>query len=122
MQTLTLKDQILAAIKAHGEWKFRLRSAINTGKSEWTPHDIQPDNRCVFGQWLHGREIPAEAKNACYFKAIELHANFHRLASKILDMALKGQKEEALKMIEGEYAQLSNDLKQTLMHWVRETS
>jgi hypothetical protein len=70
---MDLKEQIKAAIGAHGLWKGRLTNAIDTGKSDWTVADVQSDYNCAFGKWLHG--LGAESNCAKCTTCKELHAN-----------------------------------------------
>ncbi|MET1255541.1 CZB domain-containing protein [Aliikangiella maris] len=48
-------DEISKAIAAHGQWKQKLRTAIDTGECESTPERVKQDNNCSFGKWLHER-------------------------------------------------------------------
>ena len=51
---MSLKDEISAAIGAHGSWKTRIRTAIESGTSEFSPLNVAADNKCAFGKWLYG--------------------------------------------------------------------
>jgi len=45
------------AIGAHAMWKMRLANAIASGKSEFVPERIEPDNLCDFGKWLYDLSV-----------------------------------------------------------------
>ena len=42
---MALDDEITKAIGAHGVWKMRLRSAIDSGKADADPVEVGKDNR-----------------------------------------------------------------------------
>lgn len=113
-------DEIQKAIGAHGMWKVRLRSAINTGTSEWTVPQVKVDNQCEFGKWLHS--LPDhEKKSGKWGEIREMHARFHEEAAKILDCALTGKKEAASKGLEvsSEFSKLSSSLTGAMMSWLK---
>ena len=89
-----------AAIYAHKMWFLRLRNAIDKGESDFKPEIVKTDNRCEFGKWLYG-DFPQEFKAGSTYGEIKiLHAKFHVEASKILELALKGDKKAAAKMLD----------------------
>jgi hypothetical protein len=106
------------AIAGHAKWKFRLRQAIDTGQSEWTPDGIRPDNRCEFGQWLLALPLP-ERQGEHGRKIRELHAAFHREAAEVLEHALAGRKEQAgaLMAAGGPFAVASSKLTIAMTAW-----
>jgi hypothetical protein len=104
-------EQITKALTAHGAWKHRLNQAIAAGTSEFTVVQTQADNRCDFGRWLYS--LPADLRSTNLAINIQrLHAAFHAEAARILDLALRGQKQEALKALEssGAYSHTSGQL------------
>lgn len=116
---MSIKEEIDNAIAAHGQWKHKLRKAIDTGESESTPERVKQDNNCAFGKWLHVR-IDASAKaSAHYPKAVSLHAEFHKIAGHVLDLALKGEKDQASSLISlgSEFSKLSAQLTKELKTW-----
>jgi len=111
-------EQIDKALKAHGSWKMRLNSAIANGTSEFTTDQAQADNRCEFGKWLYS--LPPEIRATEEARTTQtLHAQFHGEAARILDLALKGRKDEATKALgPGEkYASLSGKLALGMRRW-----
>lgn len=116
-------EAINNAIGAHAEWKQRLRQAIDTGKSEWSVEKVNPDNLCVFGKWLYS--LPESDRQGENWKAVrELHAAFHKEAAQVLDLALRGIKDDAKKRMafESAYAKISAKLTWEMMEWKKKYS
>lgn len=114
-------NEIDKAISAHGMWKQRLKSAIETGNSEFNVNKVTLDNLCDFGKWLY--TLDSNIRLTESWNSIQkLHAEFHKIAANILDLALKGKKEEASKGIAlgSEYAAISGKLTTAMMKWKRE--
>ncbi len=114
---MNVKDQINAAIAAHGQWKARLRTAIEKGSSEFTVEKVTPDNNCEFGRWLYGD--PGLKKSPSYEKVRQMHAEFHREVARILALAVTGKKAQAMEAISiGQpFAQLSARLTSAMVDW-----
>ncbi len=112
-------SELNKAIKNHSVWKVRLKDAVDTGKSEFTPSQVRDNNMCAFGQWLNS--LPLSEKSLEEYKNISaLHAEFHATAAKVLQMALDGRKEEAhtaLTDIRGDFMYTSAKLTNALMDW-----
>lgn len=112
------KESIDNALNAHSKWKTRLLDAIKEKKSEFKVEEVQKDNACEFGKWLYS--LPeADRKVAIELNITELHANFHKEASSILELALKGNKNEAMKKMEfgGDYGKITGKLVVALTKW-----
>ena len=92
-----MTDQISAAITSHVSWKNRLKSAIDTGKSEWPPDFVAPCNNCEFGKWLDA--MPATQQTEHYRFIHDIHAQFHQEAAEVLGLALKGERDAAERRI-----------------------
>lgn len=45
-------EEVQNAIRAHGAWKLRLKTAIATGSSSLKVDDVARDDCCDFGKWL----------------------------------------------------------------------
>ena len=117
---MSLQEEITKAIGAHGMWKNRLHSAIETGKSEFTVDHVSHDNNCDFGRWLYGSSIPPTSKlKPDYDACRRLHADFHREAAGVLKLALSGQKDKALSAMDrnGKFAEVSANLTTAMMKW-----
>ncbi len=117
---MSLKDEITAAVGAHGLWKGRLRDAIRTGKSDVAPQDVRGDHQCKFGQWLHGASIPGSVKtSAGYAECLGLHQKFHVAAAHVLELALAGKRADAEAALgeAGDFAALSRKLTEAMVRW-----
>lgn len=116
---LELFDEIGKAIAAHGQWKVKLRDAIDTGVCESTPDRVKQDCNCSFGKWLHHR-LDINAKGSEYYnEVVKLHADFHEQAGAILELALNGQKDEANELMKmgGEFLSCSAKLTREMKSW-----
>lgn len=117
-KTMTTIDEINKAIGAHGLWKMRLRSAIDTGKSDFSVANVRPDNLCEFGKWLYA--LPAADKNSEQFKKVkDLHAQFHEEAAAVIALAVGGKKHEAEMAIApgGTFTKISSKLTAAMIAW-----
>ena len=116
---MTRQEAIKKAVGAHGQWKARLQSAIETGKSDFTVESVTVDNNCEFGKWLYGDPKLKAETPAPFDKVRQLHADFHREVAKILALALKGNKAEALKAMghNTNFARMSSSLTLEMMNW-----
>ncbi|MEE9335230.1 MAG: CZB domain-containing protein [Granulosicoccaceae bacterium] len=113
------EDEIGKAISAHGQWKQKLRGAIDTGSSDTTPEKVRQDCNCAFGKWLY-EHMPADQKSTSYYKEVrELHAKFHVEAGSILGLAVVGKKNEANELMKmgGNFSKLSSQLTKKLQEW-----
>jgi len=70
------------AIQAHGEWKLKLRMAIQKSEKLDVPA-ISADNKCALGQWLHGEAKMKFGALKSYGDCVQKHAAFHREAAKV---------------------------------------
>jgi methyl-accepting chemotaxis protein len=106
------------ALTAHGLWKKRLNDAIATGQSEFIPAIVKTDNACAFGTWLYSLN-PSETKGVDFEIIKKLHANFHKTAGSILELAISGKKEQAKAgmSLGSEFHMLSNSLEKKLRDW-----
>jgi hypothetical protein len=97
-----------------------LKSAIETGKSEFSPDQVHKDDACDFGRWLHGPGMTAAKGTPDYETCRRLHADFHKAASDVLRLGVTGKKAEAQKAM-GEtsrYATVSAELTRAMMKWL----
>jgi methyl-accepting chemotaxis protein len=115
---MSFADEITKAIGAHGMWKNRLRSAIDSGKADANPADVAKDNVCPFGQWLYGPAMPAAIRSGMDYATVRrLHAEFHKCASKVLECVAVADKPKAESIMSGDYARISADLTAAMMKW-----
>ena len=116
---MSTHDEIHKAIGAHGQWKQKLRTAIVTGESESTPAKVKLDNNCSFGKWLHQRVDPTVRSAPIYAKVVDLHAQFHREAGAILELAVNGRPDEANDRMKlgSKFSGVSSQLISTMKEW-----
>jgi len=113
-------ENITKAISAHGQWKQRLATAIASGTSDFDPEVVKLPDRCEFGKWLYGSDISPEAKGSDYYhKALDLHAQFHVEAGKVLSLALRGDRAQAETLMApgSQFDSLSTTLTELLNEW-----
>lgn len=114
------KAEIDKAIGAHGMWKSRLRQAVDTGKFDTPVETVRADDQCAFGKWLYGPTLTNTDKASPLYKTVhELHAEFHKMAARVAEHALAGNKgaAESLLSSSGEYALISAKLTQAMVNW-----
>lgn len=116
---MNVHEEIDKAISAHGQWKVKLRNAIDTGECESTPEKVKMDNNCSFGKWLHYRLDDSYKNGPLYQEIVELHANFHKEAGAILALALKGSKDEANELLKlgSKFSAYSANLTKKMKEW-----
>jgi len=109
------------AIVAHGQWKMRLKRAIDTGSSEFVPATVSKDDQCDLGRWLHTSATAEEKSSPHYAPTVQAHKQFHTVAGGVLGKALSGKKDEALASMApgGDFARASIDVMQKLQAWKR---
>ncbi len=106
------------AIATHAKWKFRLREAIRTGKSEWTVEKVRPDDQCEFGKWLNS--LPLSDRMMKEWREVKaLHTQFHLAAAGVLESALAGRGTEATAAMApgGTFADVSTRLVKIISDW-----
>jgi hypothetical protein len=117
------KENLTNAISAHAQWKARLNASIESGTSDFDPEIVQLPNKCEFGKWLYGDTLSDDIKESEYYKkAVDLHAQFHTEAAKVLSLALAGNKDEATKHMDAgsHFANLSSELTNTIESWIEQ--
>ena len=111
-----MKEKIKKAISAHGAWRDRLSAAIATGKLETPLPNVKADNLCEFGKWLYGEGATLSGSDR-YARIKDLHAQFHKAAGDVAELALSGKKSEAGAAMAGEYAAVSSKLTKEMTDW-----
>lgn len=86
------------AIKAHSDWKMKLRGAIQA-HTEMDVATIARDDCCALGKWLHGEAQSRFPGLKSYKECVNLHANFHKQASQVAVNINQGHYEQAAKML-----------------------
>ena len=110
--------EIINAIGAHGNWKQRLRRAIESGNIDFTFDKLKIDTECDFGKWLHSLSLD-EKKSSHWSNIQQLHAKFHIEAARLLELAIQGKKKEAMDgmAIGSDFARLSCGLTMAMVKW-----
>ena len=112
------------AIGAHGMWKTRLKMAIDTGKVDTPIDTIRTDNQCAFGKWLYGTTLsPTDKSSPSYQSVKTLHAEFHKTAATVAELASSGKKAEAEKLMSftGAFTLVSGKLTAAMMEWKKKS-
>lgn len=78
------------AIKAHSAWKMKLSTYLKKPDGSLKASDIQADNKCSLGQWIHG-EGEKWSFLPEYSKLKTEHAKFHKAAAQVINKADSGQ-------------------------------
>ena len=116
-----MKEAIKKAVAAHSMWKARLRTAIQSGKTDVPVATIKMDNQCEFGKWLHSSASTIEAKHMNRYKVVkDLHAQFHKMAGQVAELAVEGNRNDAEQLLDGEYASASVKLTKEMMDWQKD--
>jgi len=106
---INLKD----AIKAHADWRNKLRTAIL--KQETLDADtIGRDDCCNLGKWLHGHGASQFGGRPAFTQLVGAHKSFHREAGQVARHVNEGQYEQADRMLanEASYGRASNAVRQ----------
>jgi len=103
---------------AYSQEKRGFIKAISTQQADVDPEIIKQDDLCQFGKWLN--ELPQEDKQSEQFITVKaLHADFHKAAGEIMELAASGKRDEALRMIEGsdQFSNITGRLTLALRLW-----
>lgn len=110
---LTMSDfDFNAALKAHAEWKTKLRDAI-ANKETLDEHKIAKDDVCPLGAWLHDKDTTNNfAHLSNYRECKKMHTNFHKEAAKIAKEINNKNYDKAQQMLAtgSEYSSISTDI------------
>ncbi len=119
MDKAELENQITQAIRAHGEWKLKLGSAVRTGVLPKPARDIACDDQCGFGKWLYRiKADPEIARSTGFQNVLSTHAAFHREAGRIAGLVEQGEKEAAQRALDaGDFKLLSANLANNMGVW-----
>ena len=120
---MTIHQQIVKSIGAHGLWKASLQRVIDNGTSDVSVAVARQDNQCDFGKWLYGPEMPEAVKRSAHYdQCRRLHQQFHLEAAKVLTFALANKKAEAARAMEthSDFATCSGNLTKAMMDWDKE--
>ncbi len=114
--------EIRDAVQVHAAWKQRLNTAIRTGQSDLSVAVVCRDDQCRLGRWLYSLDEPMQASHRwqCVRRK---HADFHRHAARVLELALSGDTSaaRAATSYSSGFAQTSARLMADLIEWQKET-
>lgn len=118
---MSINQEIAKAFGAHGQWKARIKQAIESGQCEHDPEVVSRDDRCAFGKWLHGDSLTdGDRSSSDYRTVLGRHAEFHQAAGKALIKVLSGDRGGAQHdLTEGDFAKAANSLSKAMVEWQR---
>jgi hypothetical protein len=91
------------AIKAHADWRSKLRSAAMHGE-QVDADSICRDDQCPLGKWLHGSGQGKFGGKPSFVELVGAHREFHDEAGKVARSINNGAGAEAEKMLESDTA------------------
>ena len=86
------------AIKAHADWRSKLRQAAQKG-TQMDVATIGRDDCCELGKWLHGPGQSKCGSKPSFVSLISAHQGFHKEAAKVAQTINQGSSEAAEKML-----------------------
>lgn len=111
-------SDIEKAIDAHAHWVSFIRKAVVERKLGVDLESIRADNRCEFGKWLHGAQWLEDGPvKEAYWAVRELHAEFHKVSARVVELALSGKIFHAYTLLYGEYLTMSGRLVIAMRVW-----
>jgi methyl-accepting chemotaxis protein len=87
-----------SAIRAHRDWKVKLRQAI-AEHGRLDAETICRDDHCPLGRWLHGEGGRRWSSRPSFSTLLGKHAEFHRTAGDVARRINGGQYEQAERLI-----------------------
>ncbi len=90
-----------AAIKAHQQWRIKLRNAILKDE-KLDVATIRRDDCCAVGQWIYGAGGRQWGNLPLFSTLVDQHKTFHLECGKVAELVNAGQKEEANALLMGE--------------------
>ncbi len=107
------------AIRAHVQWKMRLRMQLDGRGEKISRDEVARDNACELGRWIYG-EGKIYLDDPAYVALRDAHARFHEAAAQILELAETGRRQRAEASLEtGEYSKCSTAVVAAIMQMRR---
>lgn len=104
------------AVVAHSAWKTKLRNYLGKPDKSLNPSDIERDDACELGKWIHseGRQRGADP---AFLELRQAHANFHKAAASLVRRANAGERvdQEAALGAHSPFASASAEVIQLIM-------
>ena len=106
------------AIGNHALWMSHLRDAILEARPTFDLEGVRSENQCEFGKWLHGPRLSVEDRASSFYHDVaRLHADFHQLAARVVELAVSGKTLDAYELLYGEYITMSGRLAIAMRAW-----
>ncbi len=111
-----------AAAMAHGEWKGKLRAAIEK-RAQLDVNTISRDDQCALGKWMYGDASGPYKRYASFDRCKGNHAEFHRACGKVALQINKGNYAQAEQMLSSssEFGQASSTVIRSIEDLKRES-
>jgi hypothetical protein len=111
------------AIAAHSAWKTKLKDYLRKPDHSLKPADVEVDNKCPLGQWIHGEGAQWIAKPSYATLKME-HAKFHKAAAAVVRKADSGQSvtEEVALGAKSEFTAASGAVVSAIMHMKKDVN
>ncbi len=88
-----------SAIKAHADWRSKLRLAAQTNE-QLDASTISRDDCCELGKWLHGAGASKYGNRSTFVELVNAHKQFHQEAGKVAASINAGDTAHAQQMLE----------------------
>lgn len=104
------------AIRAHSDWKIKLSNYLRNPDGSLKSVDVEPDNKCPLGQWIHGEGAKYSALSE-YETLKSEHAKFHKEAATVIRKADSGENvsEEVALGADSNFANASSSVVSAIM-------
>lgn len=100
-----------SAIQAHKTWRQCFVNAINNNRTERLDSaEAGRSDCCALGQWIIGAGNQAYGHLAEYRELMRVHAKFHIVASAVLKAYNEGKRDEAFRILQGDFQRLSDQV------------
>ncbi len=78
------------AIRAHADWRLKLSSYVARPNGTLNPAELQRDDHCSLGRWIHGDGL-AHAAVPEFAELQAVHARLHEAAAELVKRADAGE-------------------------------
>jgi hypothetical protein len=110
----------LDALNAHVMWKLRLQRYLDgTSEEKLDPEHICKDDQCILGKWIYSN-MDRYVKSPVFMDVRGKHAEFHRIAAKIVSLINTNRKGEAETLLRGDYSKHSQRLQALIRSMARD--
>lgn len=109
-EILSEEINLLTAVNAHLKWKSRLQACITHGhhpEGKLDPLTVALDDQCALGIWLNGDAKKTFGRYVSYHALKDEHLKFHVLAGEVVSLVQSKNMEQAVTLMEGDYAKIS---------------